>query len=155
MSDPPGRAIHATVVAIGEAGVLLRGESGSGKSRLAQALLAEGDARGMFSRLVTDDRAILHASGGRVVARAPPAIAGLIEERGSGLLRVAHEAAAVLRCVVDLAAADAGRVRPPRYPPPGDGIVRLAGAGLPRLRIDRDVAPVDAARRVLALLARS
>ena len=48
--------IHATVVLVGEAGVLIRGASGSGKSALALALMSEAGRRGLFARLVGDDR---------------------------------------------------------------------------------------------------
>jgi serine kinase of HPr protein (carbohydrate metabolism regulator) len=146
----PSRSVHGTVVAVGEAGVVVRGPSGAGKSRLAQALLAEAEARGEFARLVADDRIFLWERGGRLVATSPDATAGLIEERGSGLFRVAHEPAVVARCVVDL---DPGE-RHARLPAAEDTFVELGGARLPRLRLDRDVAPVDGARRVLALLSR-
>ncbi len=153
MTQKPA-SIHATMVAVGESAVLLRGRSGAGKSRLAQALIGEALALGLFARLVADDRVLISVRGGRVIARSPHAIAGLIEERGSGLLRVAHEPAAVARCVVDLGPIDASGDRPARMPEEADNMVEIAGVGLPRLRLDRDVQPIDAARRVLARLAR-
>jgi serine kinase of HPr protein (carbohydrate metabolism regulator) len=147
-------SIHATLVAIGEAGVLVRGESGAGKSRLAQALLAEGRARGLFARLVADDRVRLSVAAGRVIGRAPPRIAGLIEERGTGLLVVAHESAANVRCIVDLERADASDGRPPRLPEAGDEADMLEGVSIPRIRLARDVGPMEGAPRVLNYLAR-
>ena len=39
-------------------------------------------------------------------------------------------------------------------PEEADNMVEIAGVRLPRLRLDRDVQPIDAARRVLARLAR-
>ncbi len=91
--------IHATCIALPEGGVLLRGESGAGKSDLALRLIDGG------ARLVADDRTDLVREGDRLVARAPVAIAGLIEARGMGILRLppdrlASETTVVL--IVDL-----------------------------------------------------
>lgn len=61
-------------------GVLIDGPSGSGKSDLALRALA-----GSF-RLVADDRVIVFASGGRLFGRAPKVLAGLIEQRGLGIM---------------------------------------------------------------------
>ena len=75
--------LHATTVAVfrngGWAGVLIRGESGAGKSDLALRLLATG------WRLVADDRTVAWASGGRLWARPPRTLSGLIEARGLGI----------------------------------------------------------------------
>ena len=81
------------------------GASGSGKSRLAMALIAMGRQGGRFTRLVGDDRVRLRFLHGRVVAGPHPAIAGRIEERGVGILETCWEAGAVIRCVVSLGAA--------------------------------------------------
>ena len=53
---------------------------------------------------------ILKPHNGRLLARPAEALAGLIEVRGVGILRLAHEASAVVGLVVDLAAADAERL---------------------------------------------
>src|SRR5581483_2217647 len=60
-------------------GVLIEGDSGSGKSDLALRALDEGWA------LVADDRTLLWACEGRLYGRAPDPIAGLIEARGLGV----------------------------------------------------------------------
>jgi serine kinase of HPr protein (carbohydrate metabolism regulator) len=88
--------IHATCVVVGGAGVLLRGPSGSGKSDLALRLIDGGAA------LVADDRVLLARENGRLVGRAPPAIAGLLEVRGLGLVPVTPVPAAEIDLVVDL-----------------------------------------------------
>jgi len=76
--------VHATCIALGGdagwQGVLLLGESGAGKSELALRLIDAG------ARLVADDQTILTTDDGVLQASAPPAIAGLIEARGLGLL---------------------------------------------------------------------
>ena len=95
--------MHATCVVVGEAGVLLRGEAGAGKSSLALALIERATLRGGFAALVGDDRVRLARCHGRVVARPHPAIAGRIEIRGHGIVAVESVEACVLRLVVDLA----------------------------------------------------
>ena len=65
-----------------DAGVLLLGESGSGKSDLALRLVAMG------ALLVADDRTLLGVEHGMLVGRAPPSLQGLIEVRGLGILRL-------------------------------------------------------------------
>ena len=94
-------SLHGAAVAVGEAGVLIRGVSGAGKSSLALALVEAAVARGMFARLVADDRVLLEVLNGRLLARPHPAIAGRVERRGQGIGLVDHEAAVVLRCVLD------------------------------------------------------
>jgi len=91
--------VHATCVAIGDRAVLLCGPSGSGKSDLALRLIDGG------AQLVADDQVVLGAEGGRIVARAPEALAGRMEVRGIGIVAVAHIAAAPVALVVDLVAA--------------------------------------------------
>jgi serine kinase of HPr protein (carbohydrate metabolism regulator) len=61
-------------------GVLIEGPSGSGKSDLALRALKVG------FRLVADDRVIVFASGGGLFGRAPKVLAGLIEQRGLGIM---------------------------------------------------------------------
>ena len=92
--------------------MLIRGPSGSGKSRLALALLQAARSQGAlpFARLVADDRADVEARNGRLLVRPAPALAGLIEVRGLGIRQVPYEPVAVVGLVVDLDAADAARM---------------------------------------------
>ena len=92
--------IHATAVAIetalGPRAVLLRGPSGAGKSDLGLRLIDAG------AQLVADDQAELHRQGGAVIVRAPAAIAGLIEVRGIGIIRMKALPEAALALIADL-----------------------------------------------------
>lgn len=97
--------IHGTCIALGARAVLLRGPSGSGKSDLAFRLI-RGDASGE-TRLVADDQVALEERGGRLLARAPAALAGLLELRGLGLVAVPAIAEAPLALIVDLVPRDA------------------------------------------------
>ena len=122
--------VHATVVAVGEAGILIRGASGCGKSTLALALITLAAQAGRFARLVADDRVELAATGGRLVARPVAPLEGIIERRGLGLTPEPHTGAVVIRLIVDLAADE-----PARMPEPEDLVDSLAGIDLPRLRM--------------------
>src|SRR5437763_620964 len=73
------RTVRGTSIAIGGRGVLLRGESGSGKSDLALRLIDRGAV------LVSDDYTQVRAEHGRRIASAPGAIAGKSEVRGVGI----------------------------------------------------------------------
>jgi len=120
--------IHAGCVVIGEAGVLIRGTSGSGKTRLARRLIETAKARGLFARLVADDRVALFSVGGRLIGRPNRAIARKMEVRGLGIVAAPHEDAAVIRLVADCVAET-----PPRLPEDTERTVTIAGIALPRV----------------------
>ena len=144
-------ALHATVLVIGESGVLLRGPSGAGKSSLALALIWAMGERERFAALIADDRAFVRALGGRLVARGAPEFAGRIERRFEGLIAVAAEPAAVIRLVIDLA----GRGKtPPRLPEETELWAEIVGIRLPRLALDPAHGPADHAQIVLESLSR-
>jgi HPr kinase/phosphorylase len=126
---PGGPSVHATALVIGEAGILLRGASGSGKTATALALLAQNTAAGRFAALVSDDRTCLEHHHGRLIARAPAAIAGKIEVRGVGVVGWHCVPACVLRVVVDLVDAELFA----RMPEEAERRVQLMGVELPRL----------------------
>jgi len=93
--------VHGTSVALEGAGVLLRGPSGSGKSDLALRLIDAGAA------LVADDQTELRRVSTGLRMSAPTAIAGLLEVRGVGILRVPSVPSAILRLVVTLVPSEA------------------------------------------------
>lgn len=111
-SEPESLRLHASCVAFarsaeaarssgdgGEdwAGVLIRAPSGGGKSAFALRLIALG------ARLVADDQTLLCRDGdGRLLARAPASLSGVIEARGVGLLQLPPLADAPIAWVVDL-----------------------------------------------------
>ncbi len=90
--------LHATTIAIGGQAILLRGPSGSGKSDLGLRLIDAG------GRLVADDRSLLWREDDAIFVRAPETIAGLIEARGIGILRVEAAPNARLALIADLVA---------------------------------------------------
>lgn len=88
--------LHATTVSIDGKGVMILGPSGSGKSSLALQLIALG------ALLVTDDRTEITRSDQTLIAAAPSAIAGMIEARGVGILRLSDTGATPLSLAIDL-----------------------------------------------------
>lgn len=128
--------IHASAVLVGARAALIRGPSGAGKSRLALDLIQAAHAGLLpFARLVADDRVYLAAAYGRLLARPAGTLAGLLEVRGAGILRLAHEPSAVVGFVVDLAAEDAERLPQARRRE-----AEIHGILLPRLAVADGVA---------------
>jgi HPr kinase/phosphorylase len=120
--------IHASAVLVGPRAVLIRGPSGSGKSRLAFALIQAG-MNGVLplARLVGDDRVYIEATHGRLLVRPATTLAGLIEIRGLGLRRLPYEPVAVVGLVVDLEAPEGARLPEPTT------VTSLAGVTVARL----------------------
>ncbi len=116
--------VHGTCIDIDGTGVLLRGPPGSGKSDLALRLIDGG------ARLVADDRAELRLVDGAVAVSAPAAIAGMIEVRGLGIVRLEPVAEAALGLVVDLVPAP-GIERLPEA-----ASVEVLGIAVAALRLD-------------------
>lgn len=140
--------IHASAVARDGRAVLLLGPAGSGKSDLALRLVAAG------WQLVADDRVVLTRVGDRLLASAPPRLAGLIEVRGLGIVpEPTHNAMVAL-------ALDLGR-RPDRLPaadwigwhglpvpllafePFGDSAVERVARALANAGLDGSTTPVQ------------
>lgn len=93
--------LHATCVALGNKGVLLLGQSGSGKSDLALRLIDDG------AKLVADDRVEIRADGKKLVASAPKKIKGKIELYGVGIYSLPVKDKAELALAVSLVAREA------------------------------------------------
>ncbi|MGE0723353.1 MAG: HPr kinase/phosphorylase [Alphaproteobacteria bacterium] len=93
--------LHATAVAIGGRGVLLTGPPGAGKSDLALRMIDGG------AILVADDQTVVRRRDHLLIASAPATIAGRIEVRGLGIVRLPHLADAPVVLLVDLVEASA------------------------------------------------
>ncbi|HET7411600.1 MAG TPA: serine/threonine protein kinase [Pararhizobium sp.] len=128
--EPPDN-VHATAIVVGTSGLLFTGPPGSGKSARAFACLDEAAARGLFATLVADDQVFVSVHGGAIVAAAPPPIAGLVELRGSGIVRVRHLSRAVMHLAVLVGGAGGG----PRLPEPGERLPVGKAGSLPMVRL--------------------
>ena len=117
MSLPP-TTLHASAVARHGAGVLLLGPPGAGKSDLAFRLITAG-----FD-LVADDQVLLQG----LTASAPAALAGLLELRGLGIVRMPYTQATLVLAV------ELGQGQ--RMPTPR----RLPDLDLPLVNVDPTVA---------------
>jgi serine kinase of HPr protein (carbohydrate metabolism regulator) len=88
--------IHASTVASDGRAVLISGPSGSGKSDLALRMLDRG------FMLVSDDQTIVRRDGDRLIATAPPTIAGKLEVRGIGIVEMDRLDEVPIALVVEL-----------------------------------------------------
>ena len=122
--------MHASCAAREGLGILLTGAPGCGKSDLLLRLLDRG-----FS-LVSDDQVTIGEDG---MARPPETLAGLIEVRGLGIMRMPFVESARPVLVAQLVQRDVVRLPDPR---------RDAVLGLPAIEIDPRPA---AAAQLLAL----
>jgi serine kinase of HPr protein (carbohydrate metabolism regulator) len=139
-------AVHATAVVVGTRGLLLVGPSGSGKSRLALALIAEAQSQGQFGTLVADDRIFLERHGDTIVARRPESISGLIEIRGTGIGHFHSIEKAVMHLAIRPVSINASE----RLPPENETYEIDGGFRLPLVRLQHDLqAPFSA---LMALL---
>ncbi len=130
--------IHGTCVELDGTACLLRGPPGSGKSDLALRLIDLG------ARLVADDQVVLTRHGERVIASAPPTLAGMLEVRGLGIMRMQDVAAAPLGLVVDLVAPE----RVERMPEPAT--CEFFGIALPLIALAPSEASAAAKVRLAA-----
>jgi HPr kinase/phosphorylase len=104
---PSHEILHATCVAVAGRGLLILGASGSGKSALALRLISRGAA------LVSDDLTRLDLNHETLVARCPNLdLAGVIEARGTGILRAPSVESTEVVLAVDM-----GRIESDRLPP--------------------------------------
>ena len=130
--------IHGTCVELSGVGVLLRGPSGSGKSDLALRLIDGG------ARLVADDRVDLAVMDGVLKASAPAILAGMIEVRGMGIMRMPSTAQTTIGLVIDLV--DEAAVE--RMPEPM--ICCLLEVEMPLMRLVAEAASAPARVRLAA-----
>jgi HPr kinase/phosphorylase len=131
MTTSAGPSVHASAVLVGNRAVLIRGPSGSGKSRLAFDLILAGRTGQIApAQLIGDDRVRLVVRERQVIVRPVPELAGQIEIRGLGIRGCDHVTEATVGLVIDLAAADAERL-------PNDKALKidLLGREIPRIPV--------------------
>ena len=115
--------VHASTVATEGRAVMIMGPSGSGKSDLTLRLLDRG-----FT-LVSDDQTIVKLHDERLLASAPPNIAGKLEIRGIGIVDMETVTNQPVALIVELTS-DIQRL-------PDDSRERpILGVGVPLITID-------------------
>ena len=115
--------VHASTVATDGRAVLITGPSGSGKSDLTLLLLDRG-----FT-LVSDDQTLVRREDDRLIASAPPNIAGKLEIRGIGIVEMDHAGDMPVALLIELTS-DIQRL-------PDDSRERpILGVSLPLVSID-------------------
>lgn len=130
--------VHASAVRLSGKGILLRGPSTSGKSDLALRLIDAGAV------LIADDQVRLSLVGDRLHAGPPACLAGLIELRGMGIMRVPFEEG-LLDLVIDLQASSLAA-----EPLPEPATISWLGIDLPKIALDA-AAPSAVARIKMTL----
>lgn len=129
--------IHATCVVLDDVGVVIRGASGAGKSDLALRLIDDGAA------LVADDYCNVAVDDGRLRVTPPANIAGQIEVRGYGIVKMPFRASIAAGLVVDLKAeADIERM-------PEQQTCAIEGVILPCLAVNAFAASTPAKIRIV------
>jgi serine kinase of HPr protein (carbohydrate metabolism regulator) len=118
--------LHAGLLARYDAGdwrgVLIEGASGAGKSDLMLRAIEAGWA------LVADDRTLIWRSGAGLYGRPAPALAGLIEARGLGVVAERHRAFAAICLAAQCTAGTIERT-------PDFRAMDLLGATIPRIEL--------------------
>ena len=116
------KRIHSTSVVIDDNGVLILGDSGSGKSDLALRLIDSG------ATLISDDISICRKNSNNIYLYCPPEIKGLLEVREIGIITVPFVERIKLRLVVNL------KNNNERFPK--DSCFRILGIKIPIINIE-------------------
>jgi len=134
--QPPSGTIHATCIDLAGRGVLLSGASGAGKSDLAFRLIGAPPPafapRDGAAVLVSDDRVVVQARDGRLYASPPASLAGMLEVRGVGILKLPYLEQAEIALVAELV--PHGDV--PRMPEIPFPTREICGVSIPHLALD-------------------
>ena len=118
------KRIHSTSVVIDDNGVLILGDSGSGKSDLALRLIDNG------ATLISDDISICRKNSNNIYLYCPPEIKGLLEVREIGIITVPFVERIKLRLVVNLNNNNNNE----RFPK--DSCFRILGIKIPIINIE-------------------
>ena len=117
------KRIHSTSVVIDDNGVLILGDSGSGKSDLALRLIDNG------ATLISDDVSICKKNLNNIYLYCPPEIKGLLEVREIGIITVPFVERIKLKLVVNLKSKKNKRF-------PEDNYFKILGIKVPLINID-------------------
>ena len=96
--------LHGTAIALGDRSAVIRGPSGSGKSDLALRclFLAKSSTAGHKIELVADDQVVLKLQESKIYASAPLSLAGCLEVRGLGILKIPYRSFLPVYLIIQL-----------------------------------------------------
>ncbi len=117
------KRMHSSSVVIDDNGVLIMGNSGSGKSDLALRLIDNG------ATLISDDISICKKTLNNIYLYCPPEIKGLLEVREIGIMTVPFVEKIKLQLVVNLKSKNNERF-------PKDSSLKILGIKIPLINID-------------------
>jgi len=115
--------MHSSSIVIDDNGVLILGDSGSGKSDLALRLIDNG------ATLISDDVSICKKNLNNIYLYCPPEIKGLLEVREIGIITVPFVERIKLKLVVNLKSKNNKRF-------PEDNYFKILGIKVPLINID-------------------
>tara|TARA_B100000963_G_C22499404_1_gene613031 strand:- start:508 stop:933 length:426 start_codon:yes stop_codon:yes gene_type:complete len=117
------KRMHSSSIVIDDNGVLILGDSGSGKSDLALRLIDNG------ATLISDDVSICKKNLNNIYLYCPPEIKGLLEVREIGIITVPFVERIKLKLVVNLKSKNNKRF-------PEDNYFKILGIKVPLINID-------------------
>lgn len=94
--------LHACSLCLGNYGILIKGDSGAGKSTICLALIERAHNIKRKAALVSDDYVLLTKDDQKIIAHTPDAIKGLIEIRGAGVFKIDYQDNTPINLVVEL-----------------------------------------------------
>ena len=93
---------HCNVLVVASCGLLIEGDSGSGKTSLTLGLLETARNEGLEGFLVGDDQVYLNITDKGLEATVPESISGKLELRGYGVVDWPHQNSARISAVIQL-----------------------------------------------------
>ncbi len=130
--------LHASTVAINGKAAMLAGAPGIGKSDLALRLIDAG------ALLIADDQTLLRCDGEKLLASPPDSIAGLIEVRHVGLMRLPFTTLLPVALYVELVSSTENLERLPEL-----GFMVLEGVNIRRVFLPAFAASTPAKIRTI------
>lgn len=94
--------VHANCLRLGNKGIILLGQSGSGKSVLTLSLIERAQWAQKDSCLISDDYTDLKNKNGRLYGSCPENLRGAIEIRGAGLYEILYDEEVAIDFIIAL-----------------------------------------------------
>jgi serine kinase of HPr protein (carbohydrate metabolism regulator) len=121
--------IHACALEISNTGILIIGDSGSGKTSLCLGLLERAAINNTKASFVCDDQVLLETKNDSLLANAPLAINEQVEVRGYGITSLTNKPSTKVTLVVELVQDHAIKRMP------DSTLINIQGFELPHLSV--------------------